>query len=135
MILSSSLLGPGSSLSVAKIGYERAETAPAEFRRGSLILPLVRDPGTEPVNGSIIMQQMPASRQSLRLHLTGYSTLLFGAITAYLKIRANNAHENFLRTENPAYLSRRNRLDNQAVAAIVITQIGLGLFVYFLLSE
>jgi hypothetical protein len=135
MVLNSSLLPTGSSLSLAKTGYERAVTAPADFQRGSLILPLVRASGVEPVNGSIIMQQVPVGRHTLRLHLTGYSTLLFGAITAYLKIRADDAHENFIRTQNPAYISRRDRLDSQAIAAIVITQIALGLFVYFLLSE
>ncbi|MGB2957717.1 MAG: PEGA domain-containing protein [Bacteroidota bacterium] len=135
LIFSSSLLPPHSSLSLTKSGYERAVTGPAEFRRGSLVLPLVRTAGTEPVIGSIVMQEMPAGRNALRLHLSGYSTLFFGAITAYLKIRADKAHENFLRTQNPAYLSRRDRLDTQAIAAIVITQIGLGLFIYFLLSE
>jgi hypothetical protein len=135
MILSSSLLPPGTSLSLMKSGYERAESAPAEFRRGSLILPLVRRAGTEPFNGSIIIQEMPVARNALRLHLSGASTLFFGAITAYLKIRADKAHEDFLRTQNSAYLSRRDRLDTQAIGAIVITQIALGLFVYFLLSE
>ncbi|MCK5572205.1 MAG: PEGA domain-containing protein [Bacteroidetes bacterium] len=135
MVLNALLLTPGASVSLTKEGYDPAVAGPTEFQRGSLILPLTRIAGTEPLNGSIIMQQMPVSSNALRLHVAGYSTLLFGAMTAYLRIRADKANEQFFRTQNPAYLSRRDRLDSQAIAAILITQISLGLFIYFLLSE
>jgi hypothetical protein len=135
MVLNASLFAPGASVSLAKEGYDPAAAGSTQFQRGSLILPLTRRAGMEPVNGSNIMQQMPASGNSLRLRVAGYSTLFFGAMTAYMKIRADKANEQFFRTQNPAYLSRRDRLDSQAIAAILITQICLGLFVYFLLSE
>jgi hypothetical protein len=133
LVFADSLLGSGSVLALRKEGYEEARVGVGELSRGSLIFPLSMLPGGGPV------MQAPAlgidSRDHLRLHLSGYSTLFFGLMTAYLKSRADEANQAFLRTQDPAFLARRDRLDHQAAISIIATEIALGLFIYFLLLE
>lgn len=72
---------------------------------------------------------------NLKLYITGAATVLSGAAAAAFKIRADNRYAMYQRTGDSALLSETRRLDAAAAAALVATQIGLGLFTYFILSE
>lgn len=133
LVFGDSLLAEGRALALRKPGYRDLSIGRAELTGGSLILPLELLPGETPERKSMVLG-VPSSR-GLRLHLSGYSTLLFGLMTAYLKSRADQANQDYLRTQDPAYLARRNRLDQQAAVSIVVTEISLGFFIYFLLLE
>jgi len=133
LVFADTLLPMSSTLALRKEGYQEAHIGPEAFMRGSLILPLTLMPGT-----TGLQTPSPISvpqHNHLRLHLSGYSTLLFGLMTAYLKSRADDANDAFLRTQDPSYLARRDRLDHQAAYSIIATEIALGLFIYFLLLE
>ncbi len=74
-------------------------------------------------------------QSSTPLYLAGASTVLSGAAAAYLKIKADNRYQQFLATKNPALLSETHSIDRSAAVAIVVTQLSVVLFVYFLLKE
>jgi len=133
LVFADTLLHKSSMLALRKDGYQEAHLGPEALQSGSLILPLTLLPGA-----TGLQRPSPLSvpdHNHLRLHLSGYSTLLFGLMTAYLKSRADDANDAFLRTQDPAYLARRDRLDHQAAYSIIATEIALGLFIYFLLLE
>ena len=134
LVFADSLVNRGSMLSLRKEGFANARVGPNDLTSTSLILPLSILPGS-PTEKALALGSAVPSPDRLRLHLSGYSTLLFGLMTAYLKSRADNANEAFLRTGDPAFLDRRNRLDSQAAISIVATEISLGMFIYFLLLE
>ena len=133
LVFADSLLGGGVRLSLRMEGYREARISPADLTAGTLILPLSPIPGELPAQKAMALGL--TTDDHLRLHLSGYSTLLFGLMTAYLKSRADVANEAYLKTQDPAFLARRNRLDQQAAISIIATEISLGLFIYFLLLE
>lgn len=71
----------------------------------------------------------------LRLYLTGATTVIAGAVSAYYKVKADNLYSRYAQTGDPAQLAEVNRLDTAAGVALALTQVSLGLFTYFLLSE
>jgi hypothetical protein len=72
---------------------------------------------------------------SLRLYISGATTIIAGAASAYFKVKADNTYSQYVRSGDPNQLSEVNRLDTAAGIALVATQISLGLFAYFMLSE
>lgn len=72
---------------------------------------------------------------SLRLYLTGATTILAGAASAYFKVRADNTYSQYIETRDASRLAEVNRLDTAAAVALVAAQVSFGLFTYFMLSE
>lgn len=72
---------------------------------------------------------------SLRLYITGATTVIAGAVSAYFKVKADNTYSQYIRTGDPSQLAEVNRLDIAAGIALAATQLSLGLFTYFILSE
>ncbi|MER3522968.1 MAG: hypothetical protein C4326_02600 [Ignavibacteria bacterium] len=72
---------------------------------------------------------------SLRLYLTGATTILAGAASAYFKVRADNTYSQYVETRDDKRLAEVNRLDTAAAVALVAAQVSFGLFTYFMLSE
>jgi hypothetical protein len=69
------------------------------------------------------------------LILAGAATVLSGTAAAYLKIKADNRYQQFLATNNPDLLDQTHSIDRGAAVAIVVTQLSIVFFVYFLLKE
>ncbi len=84
---------------------------------------------------SSIFREAEEGRSSLRLYITGATTVFAGAASAYFKVKADNSYSSYLQTGNPTQLSDTDRYDTAASIAITATQLGLGLFTYFILSE
>ncbi len=82
-----------------------------------------------------LFKDVEESRSSLRLYITGATTVIAGAASAYFKVRADNLYSKYVRTGDPNQLAEVNRLDTAAGIALAATQLGLGLFAYFMLSE
>jgi hypothetical protein len=70
-----------------------------------------------------------------RYYIAGGATLLSGAATAYLKIRADEQNDLFLRTGDPARWNETRRYDTAAAITLVATEIGFAFLTYFLLSD
>jgi hypothetical protein len=101
--------------------------------RGILRIPFRArmDPGTS-FDQSLISETRPSSA---RLYLTGGGAILAGAAAAYFKVKADNANNDYLLAGDPASLSDRNRFDTASGVFLVVTQLSLGLFLAFLMSE
>jgi hypothetical protein len=75
------------------------------------------------------------ARNPLRFYIAGGATLLSGISAAYFKIRADEQHEMFLQTADPARRDDTRRLDSVAAISLVLTQVGFAFLTYFLLSD
>lgn len=118
-------------LMVRKQGYETATIFPGSLRTIRL-KPLWKN-GEGPE--SVFRDADVRSRKTTELYLTGAATVLSGVTAAFLKIRADNRYQQYLASGDPSLLSQTHRLDTAAGIAIVATQISLGLFTYFILSQ
>ena len=127
--------GETGSLAVSKNGYEPTSVSPWESPRGYTTLTLTPlDQHAE--EESIASESAPGPRIGpARIFLSGAAMAVTGVATAYLKIKADNREALYQQTGNAALLSERNRLDRGAAVTLVLTQIGFGFFVYYLLSE
>jgi len=118
-----------------KEGYLQETLRPWEASRGFVNIRLSPEmtahdpglPGQESVTGAV--------RSTLPLYVSGAATILSGAVAAYLKNRADERQALYLASGEPGLLAERNRLDSWSGALLVTTQIGFGLFTYFLLSQ
>lgn len=121
------------SLRLKKQGFEETTVEIANAKRGVLAVKLnkVWQSGAD----SSIFSDSEEKPSSLRLYITGATTILAGAASAYFKVKADNSYSNYVRTGDPSQLSEVNRLDTSAGIALAATQISLGLFTYFILSE
>lgn len=126
--------GDWKHLEVRKKGYASVPLAESFPERGIISLNLKRlwdSPTTE--EPPILGQDEDGS--SLPLYLSGAAAILSGATAAYFKVKADNEYSNYLRSGNKAALDEVNRLDTAAAIALVATQVSMGLFTYFILSE
>jgi hypothetical protein len=114
-----------------KEGFEESTVALTEPKNITVNLKRAWQSGAD----SSIFREPEATRSSLRLYLAGTTTILAGAASAYFKVKADNSYESYLRTGNQTQLSDTERYDTAAGIAIAATQISLGLFTYFILSE
>ncbi len=121
------------SLRLRKNGYEEAPLDSTNMRRGILSTRLKKIWQNE--GGESDSPDSEVKRSTLKLYISGAATVLAGATSAYFKVRADNSYSDYVRTGDRAQLSEVNRLDTTAGIALAATQIGLGLFTYFILSE
>lgn len=121
------------SFKLKKQGFEEADIEIASAKSGivSTQLKKVWLSGAE----ESIFRDSEENGSSLRLYITGATTILAGAASAYFKVRADNSYSQYVRSGDPSQLSEVNRLDTAAGIALVATQMSLGLFTYFILSE
>jgi len=68
-------------------------------------------------------------------YASGSTMIVSGVISAYLKDQANRKFDQFLVTRDPALLASTRRLDREAAASLIVTQISFALLSYLLLSE
>ena len=123
----------GMSLKLHKSGYEDSTVEAVNARRGILSIPLkkVWQSGTE----ESTLKDSEVRPSPLRLYLTGAAAILAGATTAYFKVKADNTYSNYVQTGELNALSRTNRFDTAAGISLAATELSLGLFTYFMLSE
>ncbi|MBI5471492.1 MAG: PEGA domain-containing protein [Ignavibacteriae bacterium] len=74
-------------------------------------------------------------RSPLRIYMAGAATLIAGSAAAYFKVKADNTYSDYQQTGDPGMLSKTDRLDAAAGIALAATQLSLGLFTYFILTE
>jgi hypothetical protein len=118
---------------VRRAGYEETPLDFTSASRGILSTTLNKKWQSE--NDDTIFKEAEVKNSSLKLYFAGAATIVAGAASAYFKVKADNNYSEYIRTGDPARLSDVNRLDTSAGIALAATQISLGLFTYFLLSE
>jgi hypothetical protein len=123
----------GESFRLRKVGYEETPLEFANASRGILATTLKKQwqrESTEP-----ILKESEVKGSPLKLYVAGAATIIAGATSAYFKVKSDNKYSDYIRTGNPTSLAEVDRLDTAAGVALAATQISLGLFAYFLLSE
>ncbi len=123
----------GVSLSLQKHGYEDLAVEAVNARRGVLSFPLKKVWQSNTEESSL--KDSEEKRSPLRLYLTGAATILAGATTAYFKVKADNSYGNYLQTGQLNSLSETNRFDTAAGISLAATELSIGLFTYFMLSD
>lgn len=121
------------SIVVRKTGYE-----PSTFQisGGNIIsIPLKRLWTNEDGGETYFRDLNGNSEKPLGLYIAGAATVVSGVAAAYFKVKADGRYQQYLTTGDRTLLSRTNDLDTAAGIAIAATQVGLGLFTYFLFSR
>ncbi len=114
-------------------GYETATAGLEMAREGVLRVPLRARPDMEiPIDGVEVREQSPSH---LRLYLTGGGAVLAGAAAAYFKMKADNANNDYLLTGDPSFSSDQKRFDTTSGVFLAVSEVSLGLFLAFLMSE
>lgn len=127
---------PGSMLKLAKEGYTSA-TMPASAITGTVLnVPLASAWQPYPPDGAAHLSgEVAWNSRKVGLYVSGGAAVLTGIAAAYFKIAADERQASFLETGNPAFLSERRKLDTWAGVSFALTQIGLAIFSYLLISE
>ena len=84
---------------------------------------------------SYFATSMVTRSNTVGLYVSGAATILSGVAAAYFKVKADDRYQQYLISGNDNMLSQTHRLDTAAGISIAATQIGLGLFTYFILSQ
>ena len=114
-------------------GYEPATANLGLAKRGILRVPLRARSGPEPsFDQPVVLENRPSP---LRLYLSGSGAILTGAAAAYFKVKADNANNDYLLTGAPSSASDRDRFDSASGVFLILSQVSLGLFIAFLMSE
>jgi hypothetical protein len=118
---------------IRKSGYEQTAIHLAEDPFVTVSLKKMWQADQE--NEEYIGQSSVRSSKTVELYITGAATILSGVAAAYFKVKADDRYQHYLRSGDDALLSQTHRLDTAAGVAIAATQVGLGLFTYFILSQ
>jgi hypothetical protein len=134
-ILRQFLLENTRQVSLTLEGYEPAVVTAGSLLGEAIMLPLVRrwTPDTQPEFAAV--QGESWEGRTLPTVASGAGAVLAGAAAAYFKIQADDRNEAYGRGGDPGVLAERNRLDRAAAVSLVIMQVGVGLFMYLLLSD
>jgi len=84
---------------------------------------------------SYFVESSKTGSNAVYLYISGAATVLSGVAAAYFKVKADDQYQQYQRTGNNNFLSQTHRLDTAAGISIAVTQISLGLFTYFILSQ
>jgi hypothetical protein len=135
LVLSPLSLPTDSTLVLRKRGYAPVSTSLALASRGVLLIPL--SPSGEPVeeNDWRLSSSARSRTSTLPLWVSGGSAVIFGGFSAYYKLEADRHQSSYLSTGNPYHLVERDRLDGLSALYFVAAQVGLGVFIWYLLSD
>jgi hypothetical protein len=64
-------------------------------------------------------------------YASGATMIVSGALSAYLKNRANNDFDKYVATRDPNLLASTRRLDRWAGVSLVVSEISFGVLIYF----
>jgi hypothetical protein len=120
-------------LTLRKQGYEEVPLDISKANNGILSSQLKEVWQSD--SSDSIFHDSKAQKSPVSLYITGAATVLAGAVSAYFKVKADNTFSDYAQTGDPAKLKEVDRFDTGAGIALAATQIGLGLFTYFILSE
>ena len=128
---------PGAlELMIQKEGFDSLRIPLSEIKAGFIRVQLSPKSG---IGGAVrpgdILVGDGAATDHYLTYASGAAMIVSGVASAYLKDRANRNFDSYLRTSNPADLSSTRRLDREAAAALIVSQISFAILAYLLLSE
>lgn len=131
-----SLLRQDLHLAVKKEGFESVAMNTSDLT-GSVFQVALRGGWQKPpVEESPYFDARPGlSSRRLGLYLSGGLSVIAGVAAAYCKIAADDRQAAYLESGNAALLTERKHLDTWAGISFAVTQVGLAVFSYLLISE
>ena len=129
---------PGAlDLIIQKEGFDSLRIPLSEIRAGFVRVQLSPKSGLGGAvrPGDVLVGNGAAATDHWLTYASGATMIVSGVASAYLKDRANRNFDSYLRTNSPADLSLTKRLDREAAAALIVSQISFAILAYFLLSE
>jgi len=115
-------------------GYEPAAVVGLDPAQGGIMVPLKRIwTPTEPNAGSL-ERVKNGDRPPFQLIGPIAGTIVAGTIAAFCKIHADDINNQYLATGDPSLLSETRRYDLISAIALVVTEAGMALLTYVLLS-
>jgi hypothetical protein len=120
---------------IRKPGFESQTIQPGSLLRSAISVPLKKIWQSNDDEETYFKESGANGHSSAGLYISGAATVLSGVAAAYLKIRADDRYQQYLHTGEGRLLSETHRMDTAAGFAIAATQIGLGLFTYFIFSQ
>jgi hypothetical protein len=133
VLRTTSMLDRG-TLRIRKPEYEEALIEVNDQSRGFVPVTLKKKWGYDG-GGSSMLNEITKKNSSFRLYLVGATAIVSGATAAFCKIKADDRYNAYQQTGVPSLLSETNRLDTISAVALIATQLSLGLFTYFMLSD
>ena len=129
------LLDRKTTFTIRKPGYEAGTVDIGRAQHGVLSVTLKHLWETNENQETVFRPDNGKISKPLRLTLAIAGTVVSGAAAAYFKIRADDRYLEYRRSGSPDLLAQSQRLDTAAAVALIATQIGVGLFTYFVLSD
>ena len=135
-LLRTSLLRSGRQLSLKKDGFEPLAVVTADLK-GSIFQTALKAGWQQPLpdDSPYFTSEPKWSSRRVGLYVSGGTAVLAGIAAAYLKISADDRQAAYQETGNPALLTQRQRLDTWAGVSFALTQVGLAVFSYLLITE
>ncbi len=121
------------SIVLQRAGYEPSSLRVSDDHMVSI--PLKKLWNQQGVDETYFRELDGRSERPVGLYIAGAATVVSGVAAAYFKVKADGRYQQYLNTGNSTLLSQTNGLDMAAGIAIAATQVGLGLFTYFLFSQ
>lgn len=125
----------GQSLTLRKSGYAPVTTQLSGSQQAIIDVPLNKVWPNDGNGESVVGDTDGKGAGSTGLYLSGAATVVSGVAAAYFKIKADDRYQQYLDTNEGRILDQTHRLDTAAGLAIAATQLGLGLFTYFIISR
>jgi len=123
------------TFTIRKQGYETSTVDMRTVQRGVLSVTLRNLWDTSENHETLFRPDNGRISKPFRMTLAIAGTVLSGTAAAYFKIKADDRYLGYRHSGSPDLLAQSQRLDTAAAVALVATQIGLGLFMYFVLSD
>ncbi len=135
-LLHPSLLHPGLRVALKKEGFETVSLGASELS-GSVFQTALKAGWQRlpPDESQLFVSPDGWSTRRIGLYVSGGVSVLAGIAAAYFKIAADERQAAYLQSGTPALLTERRRLDTWAGVSFALTQVGLALFCYLLISE
>lgn len=131
-----SLLRQDLHLAVKKDGFESVAMNASDLTGSVFQIALRGGWQKPPAEESPYFNAHPGlSSRQLGLYLSGGLSVVAGVAAAYCKIAADDRQAAYLESGNASLLTERKRLDTWAGISFAVTQVGLAVFSYLLISE
>ncbi len=115
-------------------GYEQAAVVGLDSVQGGIMVPLKKIWTPIEPNPGVEERVKNGDRPSFQLIGPIAGTVVAGTIAAFCKIHADDINNQYLATGDPALLSETRRYDLISAIALVVTEAGMALLTYVLLS-
>jgi hypothetical protein len=130
--------GPGGlprNVTVVRKGYEKTILSLPKGDPGIARIELQKTWQSEQSESPLMTESGSSEHRGLRLYVAGGVAVAAGVAAAYFKIKADGKNALFQQSGDLSLQRETTRLDTSAAISLIITEVGFGLFSYYLLSD